>query len=62
MFKSTFRLNQTHWKYTVRTTNGLNEERLYEDTDEELYGDVFEGDDFDEISDNLSTENFSIAA
>ena len=62
MIKSTFRLNQTHWKYTVRTTNGLNEERLYEDTDEELYGDVFEGDDFDEISDNLSTENFSIAA
>lgn len=62
MIKSTFRLNQTHWKYTVRTTNGLNEERLYEDTDEELYGDVFEGDDFDEISDDLSTENFSIAA
>jgi hypothetical protein len=62
MIKSSFRLNQTHWKYTVRTTNGLNEERLYEDTDEELYGDVFEGDDFDEISDNLSTENFSIAA
>lgn len=62
MFKSTFRLNQTHWKYTVRTTNGLNEERLYEDTDEELYGDVFEGDDFDEISDDLSTENFPIAA
>jgi len=62
MFKSTFRLNQTHWKYTVRTTNGLNEERLYEDTDEELYGDVFEGDDFDEISDSFSIENFSIAA
>lgn len=62
MIKSSFRFNQTHWKYTVRTTNGLNEERLYEDTDEELYGDVFEGDDFDEISDNLSTENFSIAA
>jgi hypothetical protein len=62
MIKSSFRLNQTHWKYRVRTTNGLNEERLYEDTDEELYGDVFEGDDFDEISDNLSTENFSIAA
>ena len=49
MIKSSFRLNQTHWKYRVRTTNGLNEERLYEDTDEELYGDVFEGDDFDEI-------------
>jgi hypothetical protein len=62
MIKSTFRLNQTHWKYTVRTTNGLSEERLYEDTDEDLYGDAFEGDDFDEFSDSLSTKNFSIAA
>ncbi len=62
MIKSTFRLNQTHWRYTVRTTNGLSEERLYDDTDEDLYGDAFEGDDFDEISDNLSIENFSIAA
>jgi hypothetical protein len=62
MFQSAFRFNQIHWKYTVRTTNGLNEERLYEDTDEELYGDAFESDDFEEISDNLSTESFSIAA
>ena len=62
MFKSAFRLHQTHWKYTVRTTNGLNEERLYEETDEDLYGDAFEGDDFDEISDKLPTENCSIAA
>ena len=62
MIKSSFRLNQTHWKYTVRTTNGLNEERLYEETDEDLYGDAYEGDDFDEISDKLSTENCSIAA
>jgi hypothetical protein len=62
MFKSAFRLNQTHWKYTVRTTNGLNEERLYEDTDEELYVDAFESDDFEEISDNLSTDSFSTAA
>lgn len=62
MIKSTFRLNQTHWRYTVRTTNGLSEERLYDDTDEDLYGDAFEGDDFDEISDSLSIENFPIAA
>nr|WP_299422163.1 hypothetical protein [uncultured Emticicia sp.] len=46
----------------MRTTNGLNEERMYEDTDEELYGDASEGDDFDEISDSFSNENFSIAA
>ena len=62
MIKSKFRLNQTHWKYIVRTTNGLSEERLYEDTDEDLYGDAFEGDDFDEVFDNSSIENFSIAA
>ena len=62
MIKSKFRLNQTHWRYTVRTTNGLSEERLYDDTDEDLYGDAFEGDDFDEISDSLSIENFPIAA
>lgn len=61
MIKSTFRLNQTHWKYTVRTTSGLNEERLCDDTDEDLYGDAFESDDFDEAFDN-SIENFSIAA
>jgi hypothetical protein len=62
MFKSKFRLNQTNWKYTIRTTNGLNEERLYEDTDEDSYDDAFESDDFDEISDNIFKENFSIAA
>ena len=62
MFKGTFRLNQPHWKYSVKTTNGLNEERLYDDTDEELYGDAFESDDFDEISDSISSESFAIAA
>lgn len=62
MFKSKFKLNQTHWKYTMGTTNGLNEERLYEDTDEDSNDDAFESDDFDEISDNLSKENSSIAA
>jgi hypothetical protein len=62
MFKSKLRLKQTHWKYSLRTTNGLNEERLYEDTDEDSYDDGFESDDFDEISDNLSKESFSIAA
>ena len=62
MFKSKLRLNQTNWKYTIRTTNGLNEERLYEDTDEDSYDDAFESDDFDEISDNIFKENFSIAA
>jgi hypothetical protein len=62
MFKSKFRLKQTNWKYTIRTTNGLNEERLYEDTDEDSYDDAFESDDFEEISDNIFKENFSIAA
>lgn len=62
MIKSTFRLNQIHWKYTVKTTNGLSEERLYDDTDDDLYGDAFESDDFDEISDSLSIKDFSIAA
>ena len=62
MFKSKFILNQTNWKYTIRTTNGLNEERLYEDTEEDSYDDAFESDDFDEISDNISKENFLIAA
>jgi hypothetical protein len=46
----------------MRTTNGLNEERMYEDADKELYGDASERDDFDEISDSFSNENFSIAA
>lgn len=62
MIKSKFRLNQTHWKYTVRTTSGLSEERLYEDTDEESYGDAFEGDDFDEVFDTHTIEHPSIAA
>jgi hypothetical protein len=62
MFKSKFILNQTNWKYSIRTTNGLNEERLYEDTEEDSYDDAFESDDFDEISDNISKENFLIAA
>ncbi len=62
MFKSKFILNQTNWKYTIRTTNGLNEERLYEDTEEDSYDDAFESDDFDKISDNISKENFLIAA
>ncbi len=62
MIKSTFRLNQTHWKYTVKITNGLSEERLYDDTDDESYGDAFEGDDFDEVFDAIAIENFSIAA
>lgn len=59
--KSKFNLNQTHWRYVVRTTNGLSEERLYEDTDEEQYGDAFEGDDFDETFDD-NFDSFSIAA
>lgn len=62
MIKSTFRLNQTHWKYTVRTTNGLSEERLYDDTDEDSYGDAFESDNFDETFDDSLAESFSIAA
>lgn len=62
MIKSKFRLNQTHWKYTVRITSGLSEERLYEDTDEESYGDAFEGDDFDEVFDTHAIEHSSIAA
>ena len=62
MLKSIFKLTQAHRKHTMRTANGLNEERMYEDTDEELYGDASEGDDFDEISDSFSNENFSIAA
>ncbi len=62
MSKSTFQLNQTHWKYTVRTTSGLSEERLYDDTDEDSYGDAFEGDDFDEVFDDSFAEDFSIAA
>lgn len=62
MIKSTFRLNQTHWKYTVRTTDGLSEERLYDDTDEDSYGDAFESDNFDETFDDSLAESFSIAA
>lgn len=62
MFKSKFSLTQAHWKYSVKTTNGLSEERLYDDTDEELYGDAFDGDDFDEVFDDSFIEDFSIAA
>ena len=62
MIKSNFRLNQTHWKYTVKITNGLSEERLYEDTDEESYGDAFESDNFDENFDDSFDEDFAIAA
>jgi hypothetical protein len=57
MLKSKFQLNQTHWKYTVRTTNGLSEERLY-DVDEDSYDEAFEGNDFDETVE----DSFSIAA
>ena len=57
MFQRTFRLTQTHWKYTVKTTNGLSEERLYEG-DEDLYNEAFESDDFDETVE----DSFSIAA
>lgn len=62
MIKSTFRLNQIHWRYTVKTTNGLSEERLYDDTEEDAYGDAFEGDDFDENFDDSFGDDFSIAA
>ncbi|WP_305952844.1 hypothetical protein [Emticicia oligotrophica] len=46
----------------MRITNGLSEERLYEDTDEDFYGDAFESDDFDEVFDDAIGENLSIAA
>lgn len=62
MIKSNFKLNQTHWRYTVKITNGLSEERLYDDTDEDSYGDAFESDDFDENFDDNFAENLSIAA
>jgi hypothetical protein len=62
MIKSTFRLNQTHWKYTVKITDGLSEERLYDDTDDDSYGEAFEGDDFDENFDDKLDDSFSIAA
>jgi len=59
MLQRKFKLNQTqtHWKYIVRTTNGLNEERLYEG-DEDSYDEGFESDNFDETVE----DNFSIAA
>ncbi len=62
MIKSNFKLSQTHWRYTVKITNGLSEERLYDDTDEDSYGDAFESDDFDENFDDNFAENLSIAA
>ncbi|CAH0995914.1 hypothetical protein EMA8858_02042 [Emticicia aquatica] len=62
MIKSAFKLNQTHWRYSVKTTSGLSEERLYEEADEDLYGDAFESDDFDEVFDDSFVDNFSIAA
>lgn len=62
MIKSTFRLNQIHWKYAVKITNGLSEERLYDDTDDDSYGDAFESDDFDENFDDQFDDRFSIAA
>lgn len=62
MIKSNFRLNQIHWRYTVRTTNGLSEERSYDDNDDDSYGDAFESDDYDENFDDSLGESFSIAA
>ena len=62
MKNSNFRLNQNHWKYSAKITNGLSEERLCDDTDEDLYGDAFEGDDFDEVLDNNFAENLASAA
>jgi hypothetical protein len=62
MSKNNFQLNQFHRKYSVKITDGLDEDRLYDETDEDAYGDAFEGNDFDEVFDNILVKNFSIAA
>jgi hypothetical protein len=62
MIKRNFRLNQAHWKYSVKISNGINEERLYEETDEDLYGDAFESDNFDEMFEDNFIADFPIAA
>jgi hypothetical protein len=46
----------------VKITDGLSEERLYDDTDDDSYGEAFEGDDFDENFDDKLDDSFSIAA
>ncbi len=58
-----YQLNQFHWKYTVRITDGFSEERLYEDSDDELYEEAFEGDEFDESYENeISIKEMKLVA
>ena len=58
-----YQLNQFHWKYTVRITNGFSEERIYEDSDDEFYEEAFEGDEFDEsYEDEISIKEMRLVA
>ncbi|RYU96581.1 hypothetical protein [Emticicia agri] len=58
-----YQLNQFHWKYTARITNGFNEERIYEDSDDEFYEEAFDGDEFDEFyEDEISIKEMKLVA
>jgi len=57
-----YQLNQFHWKYTVRITDGLSEERLWDDNDDEAYQEAFEGDEFDESYEDISIKEMRLAA
>lgn len=62
MKKIPYQLNQFHWKYSVRITDGFSEERIYEDSDEEVFEEAFEGDEFDEYEEEYSIKEMKWAA
>lgn len=58
-----YQLNQFHWKQAIRITDGFNEERIYEDSDDEFYEEAFEGDEFDEYyDDDISIKEMRLVA
>lgn len=63
MKKIPYQLNQFYWKYTTRINDGFSEERIYEDSDEEVYEETFENNEFDEYyEDDISIKEMKLAA
>lgn len=62
MKKIPYQLNQSHWKYSIRITDGFSEERIYDDSDDESFEEAFEGNEFDEYEDDYSIQEMKWAA